>query len=870
LRKARTARATLPLFSLALTTLAGCFSDPTDGVQRTDDMPRSAVSPRLEARAATTAPEPASLATLGDGFAVWESNRSGSWRIWLRHFSQPGPEPLSPEEASGTHCCAHIAPGGQRVAYLSQPADQPPYREPGALGTLHLVRTDGSDDRILMPRARTYFEHRAAVWRSDHELIAIDGDGRTRLLTLDHEENADPTVEQTVLVPDVVPGARGWLLDATLRHATTGAPGFATYDAEHRRILAAPPLAGCQPYFTHDGRFGFWMAGAGGPIRRLDLASDQQATILAKSDPRLPGDRGYLYFPMISSDSRLLAWAASDGAHDHETSDYDVFVAEIDPDTLDLLGPPLRVTRDPAVDRFPDVFLAELALGRLRGEAPFTVVFEAPIEGAWQWRIQPATRADAGAEILSKTSARTLRHTFTEPGRYRVQARSGTQILGGLVRVQPARAPSVLAAEITAARAVTVRFDEPVTPDGAEIAFASGRKITGSTLAANGRSLLLALAEPITEDDTLRLAGVRDRAAVANTLAPVQMLVAAPTWPAKRDGLVFLWQSVAATNQVETPAALGRRRTTLEASGRAYTDRSGAMVLAGGHFLADGPTMEGVLAGCRASNQIAIEATLTPAVEPVSSAGTGPGRILSFSSGAGRRNLNLSQVGDELVLQINTPETLDASEPGQSLGRLPRGRTSHVLIAYEPGRLRYFRDGKLERDLSLATGGFFHWRLLPLLFGNEWQADRPWFGTVEGVALYNRVPTTREVRENARRYSALRSRRPTIARLVLQATLLARSRVPTLREIAPYRQALAIDAYRVVRVIEGVYAEDEVRVVRRALLDGERLPSVGDRPGTPITLRLEPFDAHPELESQYRADTLEARDDLPLYFAPGP
>ena len=40
---------------------------------------------------------------------------------------------------------------------------------------------------------------------------------------------------------------------------------------------------------------------------------------------------------MSSADGRLFAWAASRGGHDHFATDYEVFVAESDPDSLDLV-----------------------------------------------------------------------------------------------------------------------------------------------------------------------------------------------------------------------------------------------------------------------------------------------------------------------------------------------------------------------------------------------------------------------------------------------------------------------------------------------------------------------------------------------------
>jgi hypothetical protein len=84
----------------------------------------------------------------------------------------------------------------------------------------------------------------------------------------------------------------------------------------------------------------------------------EATTVLGKNDPRLPPGRGYAYFPMMSRDATLLAFAASDGAHDHHRSDYDVFVAELDPVARQVVGRPWIVAPHPGVDRFPDVWRA--------------------------------------------------------------------------------------------------------------------------------------------------------------------------------------------------------------------------------------------------------------------------------------------------------------------------------------------------------------------------------------------------------------------------------------------------------------------------------------------------------------------------------
>ena len=68
------------------------------------------------------------LPGLGKGFLVWESNRSGRWRIWYRNLDGSGLRQLSPEEEGRDHFAPHISPDGTHMAYLSYPTPLNAYR----------------------------------------------------------------------------------------------------------------------------------------------------------------------------------------------------------------------------------------------------------------------------------------------------------------------------------------------------------------------------------------------------------------------------------------------------------------------------------------------------------------------------------------------------------------------------------------------------------------------------------------------------------------------------------------------------------------------------------------------------------------------
>lgn len=293
-------------------------------------------------------PGAAQGATAHAGFVVWESNRSGEFRIWRQDLGGGKPRAISADEPGRDHCCAKLSPNGSRLIYLSLPGGARKYGpEPGVL---HLVDADGGRDRVLVPAARHYGEHRAAVWWGEDELVYIDGRNATQKLRL-----STGATTELVSAASGATNAEGWLVAPGGRVATGNTPTFSDFDAA-KGVRPRPSLGGCQPAFSDDGRLAVWSAGAGGPVDAFELATRRSWTILEKGDPHFPAGRGYLYFPALSNDASLLAVGASAGEHDHFRADYDIFVIELDPRGLVPTGAAMPVAADPAVDRFPDVY----------------------------------------------------------------------------------------------------------------------------------------------------------------------------------------------------------------------------------------------------------------------------------------------------------------------------------------------------------------------------------------------------------------------------------------------------------------------------------------------------------------------------------
>ena len=635
----------------------------------------------------------------GRGFAVWESNRSGDWRLWTAGLDGKRPAPAHRGRARDAALLRPPLPGrdpaglpGERGAEGPLPGDRggrraaadrarrAPERERAA------TRREPADARAgpscRPPRATAGGTVRRSGARDD-ELIHVGGDGRTFLLELSSGDDGPVEVTARRALTTEPRKELGWLIDATLGHATAAAPTFSVFDADGRRVLERSDLGGCEPYFTHDGRWGFWVPGAGGPVDRIDLATRQVSTILHKSDPRL-GERGYVYFPMVSRDGRLLAFGASTGEHSHFEADYDIFVMPTDPETLAVLGPPVRITSDPSTDRYPDVHLD---------------------------RPSPAYEA--------------------------------------------------------ALRAARSR------PPGAQAVTTPGE-------AAEGAS-----------------------------------------WPPARDRLVFLWQTGDSPNLVAAdstgPAQGGTKRGAARVHPRAAGPGPARPLLPHGGrpggVRGAGRGRPG-LAGRGGRHQRADRrGDPDPGRSRRRRTSTEMGRIVTFSSNRSHRNFTLGQVGNRLVARVRTgPTGANADRPQVELFEVEPGVPVHVAVTYTPGRLVAYRDGEPVVETDAVRGSISpQWRFRQLLFGGEWgdqPAGRPpdggdWRGTLEGVAIYSRALAPATIRASAERYRRIVAARPEIPRWRVRVRREATSEIPTLRQISPYRRALAVVTYRVLERLDG-------------------------------------------------------------------
>ena len=334
------------------------------------------------------------------------------------------------------------------------------------------------------------------------------------------------------------------------------------------------------------------------------------------------------------------------------------------------------------------------------------------------------------------------------------------------------------------------------------------------------------------------------------------------TWPGSRKKLLFEWRDNKDNNQFVDGAGKSRN-VHLKAEGGARFGPNGEMHIIGGAFVPDGTFNKEIRDACKESDQIAIEAIVTTSRVPQ----FGPARIISLSRNSAKRNFTFGQDGDSLTLRLQTSNT---SRNGMDfkLATIQPGIPYHVVVTYKRGLLVCYVNGKVASQTSFEKGSFDKWHgsSYSLIFGNEVGGVRPWEGYLDSVAIYSRFIDAQEAAKKFELAGARIAERPKIERTVVKAEMLDKVDSPPVEAITPYRRALVINRYRVREANDSSLVNQTVQVAEWALLDA-KIPMSYARaqPGEVREMSLEPYDAHPQLESERLASDMPSLDEEVYY-----
>ncbi len=141
------------------------------------------------------------------------------------------------------------------------------------------------------------------------------------------------------------------------------------------------------------------------------------------------------------------------------------------------------------------------------------------------------------------------------------------------------------------------------------------------------------------------------------------------------------------------------------------------------------------------TGQFTLEARFTPANVMQS----GPARVVTLSADHSDRNFMLGQSATRYHYRQRTTNTGSAgSIPQEIEPPLDDETTQHLIISYDGVNLLFYRNGALEHTEPLA-GALDNWDPDFLLtLGGEPDGTRPWLGTLERIAVFDRAFNQRQ------------------------------------------------------------------------------------------------------------------------------
>ena len=505
----------------------------------------------------------------------------------------------------------------------------------------------------------------------------------------------------------------------------------------------------CQPYPTADGNWVVWNHGCGGPIAKVNLTTRGVSDLLRSRN--MPDGYSFIYFAMVSDNMHLLALAGCRQEHriggyaGAEDSWYEIFVTPLDPASLEVTGKPVRYTfHSKTPNRIPDVWQANPAFGFHGDKVPFTVSLSAKdMTGEWAW--------DYGDGATERAS--TGKHTYAEPGIYVVTARQGDHVLREQVRVKEGKPPGATGAPVENIKEVVVSFSEPMNLDRATFSLASGVRIEKTEVSPDGRMARLFLEERLRKDDRVQIEGATDRSQSANPLAVGGVPVKASFWPDNPARAAFVWETGNKPNLVRDPFSGEVHSLTTEWRNRSWMDHNHAMLFDGGmcNIVGFRDVWFNNIRQSDHPGQVSFECTITP------------------------RDLERDE---QLISTIGLKQHKDRLFfDKRELGVLEVGQPCHVLIASGDGELRVYLDGReVQKEPK-------NWRFEgALCFGGVLNI-LPCFGTMEGVALRNRVLSADKAKAEYEAYRKLLAARRPVPTVQVEAELVERSCVPTPAQI---------------------------------------------------------------------------------------
>ena len=282
---------------------------------------------------------------LGDrkGKVVWGSSRTGTHQLFLMTL----PDFKIYQLTDHPHVSYHprFSPEGERIVFARSQRpwvserDQIPWE-------VYILNLAGGKERLVVKNGNF------PLWLPDGERILFLRKNEVIIRDLHTEkekvifDGRKPPFDGEPSNPEICPWDPG-LLSFTLRGKTEGV--FILDLKTGRPTLVSP--SGCEATWRPDRREIIWVenGGRGGTRIMASLVDRIRSSVFMD----LPHTFSHEYFPRFSADGRWFIWGASEGDHEHDIADYEIFLWKVGASW----DKAVRLTFNPANDRFPDIYL---------------------------------------------------------------------------------------------------------------------------------------------------------------------------------------------------------------------------------------------------------------------------------------------------------------------------------------------------------------------------------------------------------------------------------------------------------------------------------------------------------------------------------
>lgn len=339
------------------------------------------------------------------------------------------------------------------------------------------------------------------------------------------------------------------------------------------------------------------------------------------------------------------------------------------------------------------------------------------------------------------------------------------------------------------------------------------------------------------------------KADLADSLGGAEKPQKSGVWPAAREDLVFIWENMKSSNQLDGASPVGFYQCNLELRGNALHSRDYQLVATGG-WAESGDAGDRIAGALADAGKATIGLTVTPEKKQ-------EGSIFSFM-GAEHPKLQLLQRGQDLVLQFPENRKKVVSESWDRV--LVPNKTVSIALVLDADSSELYVNGQ-SAGRKKTGYDFKKLDFKRLVLGD---ISAKWSGVLENLAVYNKILNPLAIQHNTEIIREKTDMRRPPVQLTLEGELLERTEIPDPGSIGAYRRALVVNSYLVKSINEGEYPQQRILVAEWAVLDRKIVKTYGNRVVTE-KLVLERFDEHPELEGERQMmDVFEP--ELDMYY----